>query len=126
MLAVCRKGRSCTEMLRPSEPMLERRFEGSCGMLVSETGWPWRRPAGGAGAILRRLELEGEGGSGVFPAASVSKMDSRSESWLVRDGAGGRGLLRSVVERCVLVEAMLCAIDNVESDEKPGLEPYGE
>jgi hypothetical protein len=53
-------------------------------------------------------------------------MDSRSESWLVREGAGGRGLLRSVVERWVLVEAMLCAIDKVESDGKPGLKGYGE
>jgi hypothetical protein len=106
--------------------MVERRFEGSWGTLDSETGWPWRRPAGGAGAILRRVEVDGDGGSGVFPAASVSKMDSRSESWLVREGAGGRGLLRSVVERWVLVEAMLCAIDKVESDGKPGLKGYGE
>jgi hypothetical protein len=51
---------------------------------------------GGGGAVFLRIDEDGEGGSGVFPAASLSKIDSRSESWLARLGAGGKGLLRSV------------------------------
>jgi hypothetical protein len=66
--------------------------------LDSETIWLCRRVSGGAGGVLRFRDEEGEGGSGVLPAASLSKTDSRSESWLVRFGAGGRGLLRSVCE----------------------------
>jgi hypothetical protein len=41
---------------------------------------------------------DGDGGSGVFPADSVSNTDSRSESWLRLIGAGGSGLLRSVCD----------------------------
>jgi hypothetical protein len=51
---------------------------------------------GGAGADFFRIDEDGEGGSGVLPAASLSKTDSRSDSWLARFGAGGKGLLRSV------------------------------
>lgn len=54
---------------------------------------------GGAGAVLRRTEAEGEGGSGVLPNDSLSNIDSRSDSWDDRRGAGGRGLFRSVLER---------------------------
>ena len=49
-----------------------------------------RRLRGGAGACFfrtevegedfRRMEAEGDGGSGVFPAASLSNTDSGSES----------------------------------------------
>ena len=68
--------------------------------LESDTIWLCRLASGGAGGVLRRKEAEGEGGSGVFPAASLSNMLSlSSESWLSRAGAGGRGLLRSVCER---------------------------
>lgn len=44
------------------------------------------------------MDEDGEGGSGVLPKDSLSNTDSRSESWLVRFGGGGRGLLRSVWE----------------------------
>lgn len=54
---------------------------------------------GGAGGVFRRTEAEGEGGSGVLPRDSLSKTDSRSDSWDALFGAGGRGLLRSVLER---------------------------
>jgi hypothetical protein len=68
--------------------------------LESDTNWLWRLASGGAGGVLRRREADGEGGSGVLPADSLSNIDSRSsESWLARVGAGGRGLLRSVCER---------------------------
>ena len=53
---------------------------------------------GGAGGIFRRSDGTGEGGSGVFPALSLSNIDSRSESCEVRFGAGGSGLFRSVVD----------------------------
>lgn len=66
----------------------------------SETSWLCLLAIGGAGGVLRRRDADGEGGSGVFPAASLSKMLSLSESWLARAGAGGSGLLRSVCERC--------------------------
>jgi hypothetical protein len=72
--------------------------------LESDTSWLCRLASGGAGGVLRRREADGEGGSGVFPAASLSKMLSLSESWLARVGAGGRGLLRSVCERCAGLE----------------------
>ena len=72
--------------------------------LESETSWLCRLDSGGAGGVLRRREADGEGGSGVFPAASLSKMLSLSDSWLARVGAGGRGLLRSVCERCAGLE----------------------
>jgi hypothetical protein len=61
----------------------------------SETSWLCRLVRGGGGAVFRLIDEDGDGGSGVFPAASLSNMDSRSASWLAR-GAGGRGLLRSV------------------------------
>jgi hypothetical protein len=96
----CKDGRSCVELLRLSSLILVRRLEGRCGVFGSATGLPWRRAEGGAGASFRRSELEGEGGSGAFPTDSRSKTDSRSESWLAREGAGGSGLLRSVAERC--------------------------
>jgi hypothetical protein len=66
----------------------------------SDTSWLCRLASGGAGGVLRRREADGEGGSGVLPADSLSKMLSlSSDSWLARAGAGGRGLLRSVCER---------------------------
>lgn len=122
---MCRAVKSCTELPRLSSPILERRLDGSCGILGSDTGWPCRRVDGGAGASLRRIEVDGEGGSGVLPAASLSKTDSRSTSWLARDGASGRGLLRSVADRCVLVDAML-VVDRGDNGDKPGLDIYGE
>lgn len=67
--------------------------------LDSDTIWLCRRESGGAGGFLCRTDEDGDDGSGVFPAASLSNTDSRSESWLARFGAGGRGLLRSVCER---------------------------
>lgn len=106
-----------------SSPMIESRFGGGC--VGSETGRPWRRAEGGAGAGLRRTDADGEGGSGVLPAASRSKTDSRSDSWLALDGAGGSGLLRSVSERCVLVDAILVA-DSADNGDNPGLGVYGE
>lgn len=54
---------------------------------------------GGAGGSFLRIEAEGDGGSGILPADSLSNMDSRSDSWEVRFGARGRGLLRSVLDR---------------------------
>jgi hypothetical protein len=73
--------------------------------LESDTSWLCRRASGGAGGVLRRREADGEGGSGVFPAASLSNILSlSSDSWLARAGAGGRGLLRSVCERCAGLE----------------------
>ena len=76
----CKDVRSCVELLRLLPSMSVRRLEGMCGAFGSETGRPWRRDDGGAGASLRRIELEGEGGSGVLPIDSRSKTDSRSES----------------------------------------------
>lgn len=69
-------------------------------VLASGIFWLCRRLNGGAGGgFFRGKEASGDGGSGVLPAASLSNMDSRSESWLARLGAGGKGLLRSVCER---------------------------
>lgn len=99
----CNDDRSCIELLRLSSPMLVSRLGGRCGEFGSATGTPWRRAEGGAGAVLRRSELDGEGGSGAFPTDSRSKMDSRSDSWLAREGLGGRGLFRSVADRCAAV-----------------------
>lgn len=65
----------------------------------SATIWLCRRASGGAGGFFRVMNADGDGGSGVFPADSLSNTDSRSESWLALFGAGGRGLLRSVWER---------------------------
>lgn len=65
----------------------------------SGTFWLCRRASGGAGAAFLRKEADGDGGSGVLPAASLSNIDSRSESWLARLGAGGSGLFRSVCDR---------------------------
>jgi hypothetical protein len=62
----------------------------------SDTSWLCLRARGGAGGVFFRIDDDGDGGSGVFPAASLSNTDSRSESWLALFGAGGRGLLRSV------------------------------
>ncbi len=73
------------ELLRPS--------------LESDTSWLCLRARGGAGGVFLLIEEDGDGGSGVFPAASLSNIDSRSDSWLARLGAGGSGLLRSVWER---------------------------
>ncbi len=67
--------------------------------LESGNFWLCRRVSGGAGAVFLLTDADGDGGSGVLPAASLSNMDSRSESWLARLGAGGKGLLRSVCER---------------------------
>jgi len=62
--------------------------------------WLCRRLTGGAGGgFFRCKELSGDGGSGVLPAASLSKIDSRSDSWLALVGAAGRGLFRSVWNR---------------------------
>ena len=65
---------------------------------VSVTCWLCRLEIGGAGGTFRRTDVEGEGGSGVFPALSLSNIDSRSDSCEVLSGAGGSGLFRSVVE----------------------------
>ena len=65
----------------------------------SETSWLCRRASGGAGGVFFRIDAEGDGGSGVLPADSLSNTDSLSDSWLDRVGAGGKGLLRSVKER---------------------------
>jgi hypothetical protein len=70
------------------------------------TGAPCRRVEGGAGAVFRRIDAGGEGGSGTFPAASLSNIDSWSESWLNRDGAGGSGLFTSVADRVVPSEKL--------------------
>jgi hypothetical protein len=78
------RGDSLPELLRVS-------FE-------SDTSWLCLLESGGAGGVFRLNDCGGDGdsGSGVFPAASLSKIDSpRSESWLVRDGAGGKGLFKS-------------------------------
>lgn len=64
--------------------------------LESEIIWLRRRAIGGTGGVFLRIDEDGEGGSGVFPAASLSNTDSLSDSWLARFGAGGSGLLRSV------------------------------
>lgn len=48
--------------------------------LESETIWLRRRAMGGAGGVFLRIDEDGEGGSGVFPAASLSNTDSRSDS----------------------------------------------
>lgn len=66
--------------------------------LESGIRWLCRRLMGGAGGVFRFMGGNGEVGSGIFPAASLSKIDSRSESLLARFGAGGRGLLRSDCE----------------------------
>ncbi len=65
----------------------------------SWTSWLCRRDSGGAGGVFFLMDDDGDGGSGVLPAASLSNTDSLSDSWLARFGAGGRGLLRSVWER---------------------------
>jgi hypothetical protein len=57
-----------------------------------------RLDSGGAGGAFFLREEDGDGGSGALPRDSWSNTDSRSESWLVRLGAGGSGLLRSVRE----------------------------
>lgn len=62
----------------------------------SDTSWLCRLARGIAGGVFFRSEADGDGGSGIFPAASLSNIDSLSESWLDRAGAGGKGLLRSV------------------------------
>ena len=54
---------------------------------------------GGGGAAFFLIDEDGDGGSGAFPADSLSNGDSRSDSPLSRGGAGGKGLLRSVKER---------------------------
>jgi hypothetical protein len=77
-------------------------------ILESDTSWLCRRVRGGAGAVFRRIEADGDGGSGVFPAASLSNIDSRSDSWEVRFGAGGSGLLRSVFDRFWGLEVKNC------------------
>lgn len=105
----CNDDRSCVELFRLSSPMLVKRLGGICGAFGSVTGFPWRRAEGGAGASLRRSELDGEGGSGAFPTDSRSKTDSRSESWLAREGSGGRGLLRSVADRSAAVSVGIAA-----------------
>jgi hypothetical protein len=48
---------------------------------------------------LRNKDVDGDNGSGIFPAASLSNMDSRSDSWPARAGAGGSGLFRSFGDR---------------------------
>jgi hypothetical protein len=78
-------------------------FRGSLADLLrfsfeSDTIWLRRRAIGGAGGVFLLIDEDGDGGSGVFPAASLSKTDSRSKSWLALFGAGGSGLLRSVKE----------------------------
>jgi hypothetical protein len=65
----------------------------------SVTKWLCLRVTGGAGRVFSFIaDDDGEGGSGIFPADSLSNTDSRSESWLRRFGAGGSGLLRSVCD----------------------------
>lgn len=88
----------------------------------SDTSWLWRRVSGGAGAVFFRTDDDGDGGSGVFPAASVSNTDSRSESWLARLGAGGRGLLRSVCERLGSVIERGLELKNCGEVIDPGVE----
>lgn len=46
----------------------------------SDTIWLCRRARGGAGGFFLRMDEDGDGGSGVFPADSLSKTDSRSDS----------------------------------------------
>jgi hypothetical protein len=65
----------------------------------SDTSWLCRRVSGRAGGVFFLTDADGDGGSGVLPAASLSNTDSRSESWLTRLGGGGKGLLRSVWAR---------------------------
>ena len=73
--------------------------------------------SGGAGGVFRRMECGGEGGSGALPTASRSNIDSRSESYEARAGAGGSGLLRSVgdeitedgeLKDCLCAESRAC------------------
>lgn len=58
-----------------------------------------RRAKGGVGGAFLRNDADGDGGSGAFPADSLSNMLSCSASCTGYVGAGGRGLLRSVCER---------------------------
>lgn len=46
----------------------------------SDTIWLCRRARGGAGGFFFLIDEDGDGGSGVFPADSLSNTDSRSDS----------------------------------------------
>lgn len=76
----------------------ERRFESLRETGGSATRWLCLLARGGAGGVFLRGDEDGDGGSGILPAASLSKTDSRSRSLLARLGGAGRGLLRSVWE----------------------------
>jgi hypothetical protein len=64
--------------------------------LGSGTSWLCRLVSGGAGGVFRGCVEDGDAGSGVLPAASLSNIDSRSDSWLALMGAAGKGLFKSV------------------------------
>jgi hypothetical protein len=67
--------------------------------LDPDTNWLCRLVSGGAGGVFRICVDDGDVGSGVLPAASLSNTDSRSDSWLALVGAAGKGLFRSVGDR---------------------------
>ena len=67
--------------------------------LDSDTNWLCRLVSGGAGGVFRVCVEDGDGDSGVLPAASLSNIDSRSDSWLALVGAAGKGLFRSVGDK---------------------------
>lgn len=48
--------------------------------LDSDTNWLCRLVSGGAGGVFRVCIEDGDAGSGVLPAASLSNIDSRSDS----------------------------------------------
>jgi hypothetical protein len=48
--------------------------------LESDANWLRRLVNGGAGGVFRIDNEDGDGGSGVLPADSLSKTDSRSDS----------------------------------------------
>jgi hypothetical protein len=65
-------------------------------VLGSDTSWLCRLVSGGAGGVFRGCVEDSDAGSGVLPAASLSNIDSRSDSWLALVGAAGKGLFKSV------------------------------
>ena len=82
-LALSDLGRFSFIVIFASSSALSKSLPGSLlATLDFDTIWLCRRVIGGAGAAFFLIERVGEGerGSGRFPAASLSNIDSRSES----------------------------------------------